>query len=107
MRSLERSGEKHYPRDVPHNPRQGRSNSRSWSGPHKEQRIDIVQRSIESIGDREVTANDFDFDGQIGRIRVASQGADSNIPGDQLRDDLAPYSTGGSDDEGSFHRRPA
>jgi len=87
------------------NPRQGWSNGRGRSTPHQKHRIDIVQASVESVGDCEVAADDFDWGGQVGGIRIAGQGTDADIRGDQLRNDLAPDVTSGSDDEDSFHTR--
>ncbi len=101
------SGEEDHSLDVFRNPRQGGSNSRCRGTPHQEHCIDIVQGSVESSGDCEVAADDLDWGGQIRRIRVASQGADAYIRRDQLRDDRTPDVTSGSDDDGSFHTRPA
>src|SRR5262249_2694748 len=105
VRSLVWSGEEDDLWDVFRNPRQDGSKSCRRGSPDQEHRIDIVQGSVESVGDREVAADDLDLGGQIGGIRVASQGAAPDIRGDQLRDDVAPDGTSCSDDKDSFHTR--
>jgi hypothetical protein len=102
-----RRGEEDDPLDVSRNACHGGGNSGARGNPHQEHRIDIVQGPVESGRNRKVAANDLDLSGQIGGIRVANQGADPDIRGQQLRDDLAPNSSRGSDNEDSFHTRPA
>jgi len=103
VRSPVRRGEEDDSWDALRNPRHGGCHNRSGRNPDQEHRVQIVQRPVESGRCREVPAHHLDCGRQTGGIRVANQGPDADIRGEQLRNHLAPDVTRRPDDEDSFH----
>ena len=107
MRRLERSCEEHDSPCVIRESIQRTGRSRRRSHPYQEDRINIFQAPIKSLGNRGIPAHHLDLWRQTGRIRVAGHRAEPISRRPQLIDNLATDVPGAADDEDTVHEEPS
>ena len=75
--------------------------------PHEQHGGDIVQCSIERVGRDEIAAHDVGADRQLARLRIATEGANRETGGTQLRDNLSTdIATRAGDKDPPRHAHP-
>jgi hypothetical protein len=71
--------------------------------PHQEDRINLTQAGIETLGNCEIPAHDVDVCRHTRCVRIASHRTKLGTRGDQLIDDVTPNVSGGAGDEDAVH----
>ncbi len=66
--------------------------------PDEEDGVGVFQGGDEGIGGGEITAKFFDGEWEVGGVRIAEEGADFVVGGEEFGDELAADGAGGSDD---------
>src|SRR4051794_36375412 len=84
-------------------PLQRGSDSGRLGGPYEKHCIDAVQAFIKSLGKSEISVYDLDVWRQTSRVRFVGERTDSRSRVRQLKKNLAPDVTCGSDDKDSVH----